>query len=175
MNAAATVRGDGGRRGVGRALLAVAAGVTLIAAAPQAPAQEPAEHANGSAAGDSAAIRVTALDYIQGWYEGDAERMERAIHPDLAKRILGSELGSAAPLVEMDAAELIEATRRGGGSAAPGARRADVTILDLFGNAASVRVDADQWVDYLHLVRTPGGWKIVNVLWELRSPHGGGS
>ena len=37
---------------------------------------------------DSAAIRQAALDYIEGWYEGNAERMERALHPDLAKRII---------------------------------------------------------------------------------------
>ncbi len=33
---------------------------------------------------DSAAIRQAALDYIEGWYEGNAERMERALHPDLS-------------------------------------------------------------------------------------------
>ncbi|HEV7836602.1 MAG TPA: nuclear transport factor 2 family protein, partial [Gemmatimonadaceae bacterium] len=37
---------------------------------------------------DSVAIRQTALDYIQGWYAGDAARMERALHPELAKRIV---------------------------------------------------------------------------------------
>src|SRR4051812_5524314 len=41
-------------------------------------------------AADSAAIKATALDYIQGWYDGDAERMERAVHPDLAKRIVNT-------------------------------------------------------------------------------------
>jgi hypothetical protein len=32
-----------------------------------------------------------ALDYIEGWYTGDAARMERALHPDLAKRIVESD------------------------------------------------------------------------------------
>ncbi len=27
-----------------------------------------------------------ALDYIEGWYAGDAERMERSLHDDLVKR-----------------------------------------------------------------------------------------
>jgi hypothetical protein len=27
---------------------------------------------------------------IEGWYEGNAERMEQALHPDLAKRIVGT-------------------------------------------------------------------------------------
>ena len=37
---------------------------------------------------DEAAIKATALDYLEGWYSRDAERMERALHPDLAKRIV---------------------------------------------------------------------------------------
>ncbi|MGH7551869.1 MAG: nuclear transport factor 2 family protein [Longimicrobiales bacterium] len=41
-------------------------------------------------AGDSAAIRATALDYVEGWYTGDAARMERALHPELAKRIVNT-------------------------------------------------------------------------------------
>jgi hypothetical protein len=35
-----------------------------------------------------AEIRQTTLDYIEGWYNGDPERMERSLHPDLAKRIV---------------------------------------------------------------------------------------
>jgi hypothetical protein len=32
---------------------------------------------------------------------------------------------------------------------------------------ASVRVDASEWVDYMHLGKVDGEWKIINVLWEL--------
>ncbi|TFG51354.1 MAG: hypothetical protein E4H37_07995, partial [Gemmatimonadales bacterium] len=35
-------------------------------------------------------------------------------------------------------------------------------------NAASVRVDADSWIDYLQIGKVDGEWKILNVLWELR-------
>ncbi|MGH7559337.1 MAG: nuclear transport factor 2 family protein [Gemmatimonadota bacterium] len=141
----------------------------LALAAVPVQGQSPGEPVPATLA-DSTAIRQAALDYIEGWYEGDEERMKRALHPRLEKRILGSELGAPIPLVEMTAMELVDATRRGGGADAPGPRRADVNILDIFGRAASVRVDADGWVDYLHLVQTEEGWKIVNVLWELRPP-----
>jgi hypothetical protein len=33
----------------------------------------------------------------------------------------------------------------------PGRQRVDVPILDIFGNTASVRVDADAWIDDMHL------------------------
>jgi len=29
----------------------------------------------------------TALDYAEGWYAGDDARMERALHPEFAKRM----------------------------------------------------------------------------------------
>jgi len=31
-----------------------------------------------------------------------------------------------------------------------------------------VRIDANGWVDYLHVAKWQDEWKIVNVLWELR-------
>jgi hypothetical protein len=33
-------------------------------------------------------IKTTALDYIEGWYEADINRMQRALHPNLAKRMV---------------------------------------------------------------------------------------
>ncbi len=40
---------------------------------------------------DKVAITQTALDYIEGWYAGDATRMERALHPELAKRMISTD------------------------------------------------------------------------------------
>ena len=35
---------------------------------------------------DEVAIRMAAMDYEEGWFEGDADRMARCLHPNLAKR-----------------------------------------------------------------------------------------
>jgi len=121
---------------------------------------------------DLAAIEETALDYIQGYYSGNAERMEKALHPDLAKRIVRTGEGGTNTLDQMDAATLIEIARRMSQRPVPEEEWVDdVKILDVFGNVASVRVDASAWIDYLHLARWNGEWKIVNVLWEMR-PQG---
>ena len=32
------------------------------------------------------AIKETVLNYIEGWYDGDVERMDKALHPELVKR-----------------------------------------------------------------------------------------
>jgi hypothetical protein len=118
---------------------------------------------------DSAAIRATALDYIEGWYTGSGERMERALHPELAKRIVNTNPNGRSSLGQQGAMTLVNNTKAGGGKNTPvEQQRKDVKILDIFGNTASVRVDASTWVDYLHVARWNGRWVIVNVLWELR-------
>lgn len=121
---------------------------------------------------DSAAIRATALDYIEGWCGADAGRMEKALHPHLAKRFVEPLAAGNVRLTETTALELVQQVRAGGGSDIPESeRRTDVQILDVFQDVASVRVDAHGWIDYMHLARFGGDWKIVNVLWEIRRPR----
>lgn len=142
--------------------VALTAAVALFTASPpqRLSAQTPA---------DSADIRATALDYIDGYYTGDAARMERALHPDLAKRIVITDSLGHSRLGQMSAMGLVQGTRAGGGKNTPAAqKREDVRILDIFQNTASVRIDAGTWVDYLQVAKWNGRWVIVNVLWELR-------
>jgi hypothetical protein len=142
--------------------LCVAVVLMLLVLSAAAKAQTPA---------DTQAIKQTALDYIEGWYEGNAERMERALHPELAKRIVRSSPEGRSRLDQMSAMSLVQGTRRGGGKDTPKEKQQkDVTILDVFENAASVKVVASDWIDYLHVAKYNGRWVIVNVLWELKPP-----
>ena len=118
---------------------------------------------------DAELIKQAALDYIEGWYEGNAERMERALHPDLAKRIVQTDPRGRSSLGQMSAMTLVQSVRMGGGKDTPKERQLkDVTVLDIFGNAASAKIIASDWIDYLHLAKWRGRWVIVNVLWELK-------
>lgn len=139
--------------------------LTIVLAAVSAP------RLAAQAAADSAGIRAAALDYIEGYYEGNGDRMERALHPELAKRIVRTNDQGRSQLGQMSAMTLVMGTRNGGGKDTPVAdQRKDVKILDIYRNAASARIDASGWVDYLHLAKWNGRWVIVNVLWELHPP-----
>jgi hypothetical protein len=129
-----------------------------------------AQTAKSVSESEGAAIKQTALDYIEGWYEGNAERMERALHPELAKRMVDTNPGNGkSRLNQMGAMTLVQYTRQGGGSRTPKEKQQkEVVILDVFENAASVKVTASDWIDYLHLAKFNGRWVIVNVLWELK-------
>jgi hypothetical protein len=118
---------------------------------------------------DKLQIRQAALDYIEGWYAGDTERMERALHPDLAKRIVRDNDGRSR-LDQMSALSLVQGTRSGWGARTPKAeQQKDVDILDVFGDIASVKVTMKDWVDYMHIARFDDKWVIVNVLWDLKA------
>ncbi len=122
--------------------------------------------ANAQTRADSTAIRTAALDYIEGWYTADGARMERALHPELAKRLAYTDNGRSR-LIQMTAMTLVQSTRAGGGSEIPAAeRKNEVKILDIYEGVASVRVNAAGWIDYMHMVRWNELWKIINVVWE---------
>ncbi|HNU09483.1 MAG TPA: nuclear transport factor 2 family protein [Pyrinomonadaceae bacterium] len=118
---------------------------------------------------DRAAITATALNYAEGWYEGNAERMESALYPELAKRMFSKDANGRSVFNHIGAMRLVQAARSGAGKRTPKEKQLkDVKILDVFENVASVRVDMSDWIDYLHVAKVDGQWKIVNVLWELR-------
>ena len=65
------------------------------------------------------AIKRTALNYAEGWYEGNADKMESALHPDLAKRIVRTNDKGQSGLGQMSALSLVQGTRSGAGKQTP--------------------------------------------------------
>ena len=114
---------------------------------------------------DSTAIKETALNYIEGWYEGNAERMAKSLHPKLAKRAVFADDQFSHQTAEI----LIKNTKSGGGKKTPKSQQQkDVTILDIFEGSAVVKVVASDWIDYLQIAKLKDQWLIVNVLWEIK-------
>jgi len=112
-------------------------------------------------------VPAVATDYLTSFYEGSAEeraaRIERAIHPDLAKRSPSyvQEDGTFRQwtlpvMIEIAAGSVDYATKR----------PYSVRVLDLAGDMASVRTDAEWGIDYMHLGKIDGQWRVVNVLWD---------
>ena len=120
-------------------------------------------------AADTAGIREAALNYGEGWYEGNPERMAKAVHPELVKRIVMFDTVTKRSIIQnMGFTHLVNNTRRGGGKTTPAAQQVKrVEIYDIFGNAAVARLTMSTWVDYMQLAKVDGKWIIVNVLWEL--------
>ena len=112
---------------------------------------------------EEALVVQAALDDVEGWFDGDAARMERALHPELAKRRL-----SDGRLETITARQMVEATGRGAGRRPDDERAIEIAVEHIGEGIANATVLSAPFVDYLQLARTDDGWKIVNVLWRLR-------
>lgn len=113
------------------------------------------------------AVQNTALDYIEGWYSGDAERMDRALHPDLAKRgVFENAESGKTTLRPIDKARMVEATKAGVGKKPQEQWGIELTIQDIYHNTACVKIVSVDFIDFAQLAKIDGQWKIVNVLWE---------
>lgn len=120
---------------------------------------------------DRAAVEACVRDYYEGWFEGDAGRMAQALHPDLRKRSFGQGRDRVPELDDTSCGEMVEAAGDGRGVPRKG-DRLDIRICDIGAGIASAVGYTDHYVDYVHLIETPDGWKIINALWRWADGHG---
>ena len=124
-------------------------------------------------ADDLDAIRATVLDYFEGWFDGDAERMDRALHPGLAKHALGQGANRSETLDVTTRDEMVEATRAGVGRLRDVPDRAiRIEIAGVSGAIANVIVHSAVYVEFVLLARTSDGWRITGTLWQWAAGHG---
>lgn len=113
-----------------------------------------------------AAIEATCHDYVDGQLEANPERVARALHPDLAKRmVIGDTPYERLGLRRMGKEELVGLTREGALKTPKDQWNRTCRVLDVTGNAASVRLETPWFVDYFHMGRFGEHWIIVNALW----------
>jgi len=113
-----------------------------------------------------------ALDYVAGYYSSDINRMDRSIHPDLAKRAVGKHPKTGKNIIRhISKSTLLEIANgiRGTESSKETQKKLDnieVSILAVDGNIASVKVVSADFIDYLHLGKWNGKWMIINIFWR---------
>lgn len=126
--------------------------------APTTPATDP----------DRLAVEAAVRDYFDGWFDGDVERMRRAVHPSLTKRAVNEDGGASVGVSSCTAEEMIAWTSSGNGvRRALSGRAYEIRIDEISADIAAVTVHSDPYVEFLHLARTRAGWQIVNALWRF--------
>ncbi len=115
---------------------------------------------------DYETVRQAILDYVEGVYETDTSKIERSVHPNLAKRGFFVQGNEAAESI-MTFAEFIEHTKtyNKNGQFPPDAPK-EVTIYEVLDHTASAKLTAAWGVDYMHLAKYGEKWMIIHVLWQ---------
>jgi hypothetical protein len=112
------------------------------------------------------AVRETVLDYVEGVYEADPTRIERSVHPDLAKRGFFIEQQEATESI-MSFTQFLEHTKtyNKDGQFPPDAPK-EIIIYEVLDHTASTKLTAAWGIDYMHLAKYGDKWMIVHVLWQ---------
>lgn len=95
--------------------------------------------------------------------------MERALHPRMVKRTFWKDRATSKDYVRETTTEsmiLLAESYNKNGDKFPLKPKKDVVLLDVSERTASVKLIADEWIDYMHVVKLNGTWKIINVLWQ---------
>jgi len=107
-------------------------------------------------------IKEAILHYMEGWFEGDAARMSKALHTKLAKRHYDNGV-----INELDCNTMVSLTKdKFGLDPNFDSSKVEVIILNVYENIATAMI-ATKYIDYLHLVKIDDQWKIINVLWDF--------
>jgi len=118
---------------------------------------------------DSLEIKQAALDYIESQHKPNPSQMERALHPRMVKRTFWKDKATGKDYVRETTTEsmiLLAESYNKKGDKFPASPKKEVLLLDVSERTASVKLIADEWIDYMHIVKLNGTWKIVNVLWQ---------
>ncbi|MFH6990385.1 nuclear transport factor 2 family protein [Flavobacterium collinsii] len=118
---------------------------------------------------DSLDIKRIALAYIEAQHNPNPKLMEGALHPRLVKRSVFRSKAAKKDYISEYFAEnmvILAETYNAKGDKFPKNPRKEVKLLDVSARTASVKLIADAWIDYMHIVKTNGEWKIINVLWQ---------
>lgn len=128
-------------------------------------------HAQSDA--DRAGVRQAALDYLEGFYQGDSTRFVRSIRPDVYKYGFWRRRDSTTYAPERMTwaqfhafANKVKASNRQAPATAP----KEVALLDVQDQTAAVKVTAYWGTDYLLLGKYDGRWMIVEILWQSYPP-----
>ncbi len=126
--------------------------------------------AYGQTQKDTLEITQVALDYIESQHNVNPEQFERSAHPRMVKRTFWTNKTTGKEYLRetfTDAMILLAETYNLEGDGFPENPKKEVIILDIYDRTASVKLIADEWIDYMHIVKLNGKWQLVNVLWQF--------
>jgi hypothetical protein len=117
---------------------------------------------------DRNAVKQAAMDYIESVYNVDPAKVERSVHPELVKRgFFVKKNETAYTSSAMTFAQLVDLSKnynKNGGI--PKDAPKEVVVFDVSDQTASAKVTAIWGIDYMHLAKYDGKWKIINILWQ---------
>ena len=120
----------------------------------------------GERQSEEEAVRAAILDYVEGVYNVQPERIRRSVHPSLRKHGFYFQNGAYTEY-PMTFEELVNlAAHYNEKGWIPKDAPKEITIFEIKDQTASAKLVAQWGQDYFHLAKYDGKWMITNVLWQ---------
>ena len=121
---------------------------------------------------DAEAVRLAALDYVEGVYEVKPDRIRRSVHPTLVKRGF-SKRQADGPYVEMHMTfdQLVDLAENWNKEGKRDTSIKKVDVLEVLDQTAVAKVTASWGVDYMLLAKYDGQWKTTLIVWQSPPPR----
>ena len=137
-------------------LATVLIGLTLLSVCGKAQTQD-----------DREAVKQAVLDYVEALYEADSFRIERSVHPELFKLGFERDKDGKYQPDRMTYQQLYDLAGRWNKSGRfPKNSKKEVVVYDVADQTAAAKLTAMWGIDYLHLAKFDGKWKITEILWQ---------
>ena len=117
---------------------------------------------------DRQLVYAAAEDYILGLYNANPDRIERSVDTLLRKIGYYDYNGESYSHMPMTYQQLYElsGTWNAKGDRANADSPKKIEIYEVHDRTASVKLTAEWGIDFMHLSKTDGKWKILNIMWQ---------
>lgn len=121
---------------------------------------------------DREAVERAVQDYVEAFYLAKPELIDRGVHKDLTKYgFWRDDAGKYKPMpMTYDQARTLAE-----GWNADGQQGADlefeIELFEVADQTAAAKLTAKWGIDYVHLAKFEGEWKIMHVMWQSHPPE----
>jgi hypothetical protein len=118
---------------------------------------------------DEALVREAVLDYVEACYNVQPERIEKSVDPNMVKLgfFRGKNYKDYRPGEAMTYKELLEtAAKYNKSGKLPKDAPKEIVVFEVLDKTACAKLKAQWGIDYFHLAKVDGKWKIYQVMWQ---------
>ena len=116
---------------------------------------------------DVEGVTSAVMDYLEGYVQGDGERHAGAYHPECVKRRLYFDAEDGITALMTLTPQMMSDYAATGKSIEEDCDF-EIVIDDISEDIASVRCYSCNWVDFIHLAKARGEWRLLHVTWHGR-------
>lgn len=119
---------------------------------------------------DRKAVERAVQDYVEGFYQAKPELIERGVHKDLTKYGFWRNDQAEYQPFPMTFEEARALAERWNADGKQGELEFEIELFEVADQTAAAKLTAKWGIDYMHLAKFDGEWKIRHVMWQSHPP-----